>query len=768
MESLPDKVAFLGVGGAGMAPLAIFLRSKGVRVVGWDNQIQPFVERLLIDAGVELPLVPPEEEFFSLTVISSAVSRDHPYLKILCRDGTCEVLRRGEFLSRLARGYKVIAVAGSHGKSTTTALLIDQFIKTDFPINYICGAFFQKQAYLPAESNDSEYLLLELDESDGTISGFSPEITLFTCWDWDHADFYPKAEGLKQAFTGLFQRTRGKVILHSRERGLFPEISDDQFLMTGDGGQLSFATLQGNGRGSQSSLRLRLPDDGEHSVSLKTIGKFNQDNALLCFAAAFLLTGDSFRPALENFPGLLRRQEILWENEEKCILSDYAHHPNELRVLFESLSDQTGPGSARPLWVVFQPHRYSRTERFIDDFAAVLKLPSKLFLIDVYGAGEQTPNTKSFETLCERVARERGEQITVLTLDSAGLESLYSQLPDQVDLLFAGAGNLDRLALALRSRLASGQEDPSAAWKLFMDNEISSEGKVALTEPLANKTTLRVGGKAAFYAEPASPTDLALALESAKFFQLPIHFLGRGSNLIVPDEGVDGLVIRLHHRFWRSLVPLSRKRLWAAGGVRLKELCGVAAKTGLSGFEGFEGIPGSVGGSLRMNAGAMGSWLFDVVESVLLMTPDGKLQFLPKESFHVVYRECSELRQSIGLGAVFISSEAKATEEIQNTMVTFATQRKKSQPKGPSAGCIFKNPPGSAAGLLIDRAGLKGCRVGAAVVSDIHGNFIINEGGATASEVFDLIHKIQAEVKGQTGIELEREVQVFGKEAMVL
>jgi UDP-N-acetylmuramate--alanine ligase len=300
----------------------------------------------------------------------------------------------------------------------------------------------------------------------------------------------------------------------------------------------------------------------------------------------------------------------------------------------------------------------------------------------------------------------------------------------------------------------------AAAWRIL----ISASTKLKREESLAAKTTMRLGGAARIYAEPASVEDLQALLRAAKQAKVTVHILGRGSNLIVPDEGVDGLVISLANANWQTLEPRENGRVWAGAGLRLKNLCGLAAKNGWLGFEFLEGIPGNVGGALRMNAGAMGGWMFDVVEEVQLVTQDGEIRHLKRSEMHVDYRHCAELHDAIALGALLQPKSAAPAEEIGRQIDVYRDKRQKSQPREPSAGCIFKNPPHDSAGRLIDEAGLKGERVGDAEVSPTHANFIVNRGHATSAQVIELVRRVQARVEQLKGIRLEPEVLLYGKE----
>ena len=304
------------------------------------------------------------------------------------------------------------------------------------------------------------------------------------------------------------------------------------------------------------------------------------------------------------------------------------------------------------------------------------------------------------------------------------------------------------------------------AWSEFITAvrlRLSAETKLMEHEVLAPRTTLRVGGPARVYAEPATTEDLRHLLLEANCRSLPVLLLGRGSNLIIPDAGVDGLVLSFGHENWQKYEPQPDGRIWAGAGLRLKNLCGLTTKAGLKGFEFLEGIPGTVGGALRMNAGAMGGWMFDVVDEVQLMSLAGEVRVMPKAGMHVDYRHCAELLEAIALGAWLKPAATAAANDIRRQIDVYQQKRVESQPREPSAGCIFKNPPGGSAGRLIDELGLKGERVGDAEVSPVHANFIINRGHATSADIIGLVRKIRARVKSARGIDLEPEVLLYGQ-----
>ena len=291
---------------------------------------------------------------------------------------------------------------------------------------------------------------------------------------------------------------------------------------------------------------------------------------------------------------------------------------------------------------------------------------------------------------------------------------------------------------------------------------VSRATVIRRSESLAKHTTLRVGGPADIYVEPASEDDLVGVIRFCGGRDLHFFVMGRGSNLLVRDGGFRGVMICLVHPYF-SRIDVVGERLHCGAGAKLKAVAVEAKRSGLSGVEFLEGIPGSVGGALRMNAGAMGNATFDVVESVRLMDFGGNVRELAPKEMSVEYRGCGILKEHIALGAVFMCTPAPR-EKIEERMKAFAQKRWETQPAARSAGCIFKNPAAIPAGKLIDELGLKGTRVGGAVVSAEHGNFIVNNGNATARDILELIEILKQHVKVGRGIDLQTEVEIIGEE----
>lgn len=753
-----NAVHCAGVGGMGVGPMAVYLAQRGWRVSGEDDAMTDAMRAQLLRAGVVITgpgAIPPGCD---LVACSSAIAAGHPAVAEAKARGL-PVVRRGELLAEVTRDRRLIAVCGSHGKTTTTAMLVSVFRTAGFPAGYVLGGLFASDSIAPASAGTNDWVVAEIDESDGTIARFSPEITVAVNLDWDHPDYYRTSAELETTFRDLFARTKRAVLVNaacdlSRRATVQLPHPAITFGLTGD----YHATVNA-ARGGQLELALggRFPFP---TALVRAIGGFNALNATAALATAQVVGVDGLSGGvLADYPGVRRRQAVLFNNDELTVIEDYAHHPAEIHALLASLRECTDGR----LVVVFQPHRFSRTAQFLAGFASALALGDAIYLLDVYGAGEAAVAGGTSGDLHAQL-RDRAPSLPLVYHPDDGAAVLAALTADRRPgdfVVFVGAGDIDVMAREWLAAVGATRWDALAD---VLRATVSAGTKVKREESLARKTTMGLGGAARIYAEPASVADLQALVKTAKARGLPVIVLGRGSNLVVPDEGVDGLVVSLRQPAWETFEPRADGRVWAGAGLRLKNLCGLAAKAGLVGFEFLEGIPGNVGGALRMNAGAMGGWMFDVVEEVMLMTLDGELRTLPKTEMHVDYRHCAELHDAIALGALLKPASQSEAADIARQIDAYKDKRQKSQPREPSAGCIFKNPQGDSAGRLIDMSGLKGTRVGDAEVSVVHANFIVNRGNATAADVIELVRRVRARVEQAQGIKLEPEVLLYGKQ----
>lgn len=297
------------------------------------------------------------------------------------------------------------------------------------------------------------------------------------------------------------------------------------------------------------------------------------------------------------------------------------------------------------------------------------------------------------------------------------------------------------------------------AYKL---EQILGKEQILKEEPMRLHTTFRIGGPAQFFVIPRTQEEAAAAVRLCRSEGAPYYIIGNGSNLLVSDKGYRGVVIQLFKEF--SDINIEGTRIRAQAGASLAKIAAEALRAGLAGFEFAAGIPGTLGGACIMNAGAYGGEMKDVLLAVTVLTKDGEIREIPREELDMGYRTSRASREGwIVLGATIELARGDG-KEIRAKMEDLKQRRTDKQPlEYPSAGSTFKRPEGCFAGKLIQDAGLKGLRVGDAMVSEKHSGFVVNCGNATAADVNGLIRLVQEKVREDSGITLEPEVRRLGE-----
>lgn len=279
-------------------------------------------------------------------------------------------------------------------------------------------------------------------------------------------------------------------------------------------------------------------------------------------------------------------------------------------------------------------------------------------------------------------------------------------------------------------------------------------------EPMKSHTSFRTGGGAKLFVVPANEDELRTVLQLCKSENVPYFVLGNGSNLLVPDKGInDKVVIYIGEKF-AYIKELSEDKLLVGAGTKLVQVCNFALKNSLSGLEFAYGIPGSVGGAAYMNAGAYGGEMKDVLVKANHLDENGNVGFYEGEALDLSYRHSVYSGDSKVITSVVLQLKKGEKDEIEAKMKDFMGRRKDKQPlEYPSAGSVFKRPEGYFAGALVEQSGLKGKRIGGAMVSEKHAGFIINYDNATTSDVTELIEYCRQTVKEKFGVELETEIK---------
>jgi UDP-N-acetylmuramate--alanine ligase len=747
--SPPRRIHLIGVAGSGMSGIAGLALALGHEVSGSDR-VSSLETRRLEAAGLKFHLPQTAETVHEaeLVIHSSAIRAGNPaYDEAIRLD--LWMVRRAEALAAIMAIRDGIVIAGMHGKTTTSAMAAHVLRVGGLHPSHYVGAEIPILGTNAHWDPNGRYFVAEGDESDGTLRFYQPKHAIILNVELEHLDYYADLAAIDSVFLDFIAQTRGNILYCADDphaARLCRDFPNSISYGEDRNAVYRFDRVTATDFGSRFEIWFRDTKLGE--LDLGVPGKHNVSNAL---AVASLATevGVAFpkiAEALASFRGARRRFEVKLQNEDFLVVDDYGHHPTEIR---ETLRTAQAIGRKR-IVVMFQPHRYSRTRALRKEFGAAFDSADLVFVTDVYAASEEPIPGISGETIVSAI-RERGNPPIQYIGRRERLHRALARAACPGDLLLSlGAGDIHEEA----SKLV---QDLEIARQL---REVMGAGAVTLYEPMTNHTTLRVGGPAQFWVEPQTHGGLANALGFCSANRLPVMIVGRGSNLLVRDGGIPGVVIHLSKGDF-SVVKINDWEIEAGAGVRLKQLVGAARQARIGGFEWMEGIPGSVGGSLRMNAGAMGAETFQQVVNVRVVNMRGEFEILTPEMMQVHYRNVPTLRDRFVVSAVFRGKPAKL-EEIEERLDVASKKRRSTQPIAASAGCIFKNPVECPAGKLVEQLGLKNKMIGAARVSEIHGNFIVNTGEATAGDVLRLISEIQATAKAERGIELQTEVQIVG------
>jgi UDP-N-acetylmuramate--alanine ligase len=777
----PRCVHFIGIGGIGMSALAFVLASRGHMVSGSDANESAMLEKLraagvLCAVGHDATHLELSGKTADAVIFGSAISPDNPEYSAAIAQGI-SLWHRAQLLAYFVNNAKFsIAVSGTHGKSTTSAMIAHILYKTGKNPTAILGA-----EYPPFGSNarigDEDLIVVEADESDGSFTLLKPSIAVVTNVEPEHLENYENDENeLWRAFKQFITQAKFSIV-NADDKQIVNHFWEDVQLFFGlicdhacDLRATDIAVREGRtyfdlidpGAGHNEHL-------GTHSLTLP--GRHNISNALAAICAAHAVfrnpgnddTWAVYRHSaqvLADFYGVKRRFQKIGEANGVLIYDDYAHHPTEVESTLRAAEEFLN----RPVCVIFQPHRYSRTQQLGKAFGPSLEAADKVIITQLYSAFEEPIAGVSGRIVFDAARVAFPEKAIYYAENLAEAKKLALEIIESGDALFTmGAGDVSTLAPQLLNELNARAS--------------SLAPHTSNLEPLSKHTTMKIGGAVKLWLEPQSEEELTSMLQQVARSKMPLCVLGAGSNVIALDEGFEGAVVHLGKSFGAHRVE--ENKLIAGGAAMLPKLTHFALENNLGNFEWACGVPGSVGGSIWGNAGARGWNGKDFesrdcaadLESLVAFERDGTRRVLARSELEFSYRK-SSLSDLIVTQATFALRPLN-DEETQNrreAVKELLARRRATQPVNAAcSGCIWKNPKimqgeysGCGAGALIEKLGLKNLRIGGAKVSEIHGNFIVNEGGATSRDVFDLIKRVEDEVLGKTGVKLEREVRIIG------
>ncbi|MBV8376613.1 MAG: UDP-N-acetylmuramate--L-alanine ligase [Verrucomicrobia bacterium] len=745
----PKRIHLIGVAGSGMSGIAGLLLALRHRVSGCDR-VSTLETKRLETLGLRFYLPQTEETVrgAELVVYSSAIRRGNPAFDEAIRLGI-PMVRRAEALAALMRFKKGIVIAGMHGKTTTSSMTAHVLRVGGLKPSHYVGAEIPILGTNAHWEPAGDYLVAEGDESDGTLRIYHAEHAIVLNIEEEHLDYYSNLAAIEQVFNRFIDQISGKIVYCDDDphaARLCAERSNSISYGKTERALYQYRNFTGGPCGSR--FEVWRADQRLGSLALGVPGAHNVSNALgtVALATEIGVPFHKIAEALESFRGARRRFEVRLQTVDYTVVDDYGHHPTEIKATLETARSL----KCRRLIVMFQPHRYTRTKALEKEFGSSFNLADLVCVTDIYAASEEPISGVSGNTIVAAL-KANNHPGAIHVPKRSMLHREVGRIAEPGDLILSlGAGDVHEEATKL-------VRDLEIAGQL---REVMGAGEVRLYEPLSKRTTLRAGGPAQFWVEPETRGGLANVLEFCSVSRLPVMFIGRGSNLLVRDGGIAGVVIHLNRGDFVELTVNGRE-IHVGAGVRLKQLAAAARNAGIGGLEWMEGIPGSVGGGLRMNAGAMGCETLEKVVSVQVVNSRGEFETLFPGEMQVQYRNVPMLRERYAVSAVFCGEEA-SREAIDQKLMESSHKRKTTQPIAASAGCIFKNPREGPAGKLVEELGLKNRRAGAARVSELHGNFIVNDGGARSEDILRLIAEIQCIAKEQLGIELETELQIVG------
>ena len=743
------RIHLIGVAGSGMSGIAGLLLALGHRVSGSDKVSSLETDRL---RGLGLQFTSPHTaeavREADIIIFSSAIKPGNIAYDEAHRLGKMMV-RRADALAAVMNRKRGIAIAGMHGKTTTSSMAAHVLRVGGLRPSHYVGAEIPILGTNAHWDPDGEYFVAEGDESDGTIALYHPEHSILLNIEEEHMDFYENLAAIEAVYAQLLDQTSGHIFYcvddpHTARlcKGRANAISYGET----DSAEFRFQPVLSRSFHSKFKVFRREKWLGDFLLNIP--GRHNISNATGVIALATVLgvSVEKIAEAFESFRGAKRRFEVKYRSDNFMVVDDYGHHPSEIKA---TLDTARAVCSGRVM-VMFQPHRYSRTQALQHEFGASFAKADRLFVADVYPASEKPIPGVTGQTIVDAVARTGHDGAQYIPARQQ-IPAALGPLLEPGDLILSlGAGDIHEQGARLAADLARLEELQAAM----------GPGLARLYEPLSRHTTLRVGGPAQFWLEPETEAGFARLVRHCTANAIKLFVIGRGSNLLIRDGGISGAVVHLARGEFRH-IAVSGTQITAGAGVKQKELAYAARDALIAGFEWLEGIPGQVGGALRMNAGAMGGETFRQVVSVRFIDAQGNFHTKTPAELEVHYRDVPSLAANYAVAATFSGQPGNAGE-IHALLDASMQKRRATQPRESSAGCIFKNPAAYPAGKLVDELGLKESRVGGARVSGVHGNFIVNDGNATAADVLELIEKIKQVARQRRGIELETEVQILG------
>ncbi len=765
----PGHVHVMGICGVGAAGVAWMLHLRGWKVSGCDQHIPPTLSKFFARNGIEILQNhdPAHLRDCDAVVYSAAIHADEPEL-VFARQSGCTVLSRGECLAGWVSGLRSIAVSGTHGKTTTSCFATRLLQCVGEKPLWCLGGFTSRlltnagprHRELVGKVTSAQLAVAEADESDGTLAHEHPAVLIITNIDMDHLDHFQNAEEIEACFAQAVENTReGVAVCADAPRAMRVAATFKGPIITyglSRDAMLRAINLKRGAENFSFTLTYNRKEIGE--VTLPIPGDHNVMNALGAMAACLLLGLDvnALAEALPQACSELPRRRFQWMTARDAsirVVMDYAHHPAELQAMLSIARLHTPPR----IRLVFQPHRFSRTQKLLPEFVKALETVEEVILLPVYAASEAPEAGCDSYELYAAMRANRPQQKLLLARTVDEVEAYLRKTAAVGDfILIAGAGDVERIAHDLGEtplQLTATNATYEKLRKLLPE-----ELTLRLNEPLAQHSFYRVGGIADACAIPHDVPALSALCTVCKVHQIPFHVAGKGSNTWFSDLGMSGVLCLLEGD---AFTGYQREGNTVTVGAAMAgaELLAKLEADGLSGLEFMQGVPGTVGGWVRMNAGAHGHAIWECVDNVRTVLSDGQLRHIPSQAFTAGYRSVHGL-SGMTIIAVTFTLTPSSSEAIHAARMEAAEKRVKLAGLK-TCGSLFKNPVGIKAGAELDQLGAKAWSIGGAQVTQQHANIIAAGEDCTASDLLALMQKMQAALKQQIGQRPSPEVQGF-------
>lgn len=743
----PGKVHFIGIGGIGMAGLAYILYRFGYQVSGCDSVHTKLTEDLS-NLGIKLDIghTPSHANDFDkatdIVIITPAIAQDNPELLAFKNKGI-PIFYRGHVLAALSNIRKMITVCGSHGKTTTSTLLASALKKIS-PQNIAwCIGGTSRDLPFPAGGDPKDencIIVAEADESDGTLASYTPFINIIADIDLDHIDHFKDEEDFTSVFESAILATKDAIIYkadHNITNKIVRKATTTKisFGRTSSPHGISFDNICLLHNESRFTVSYSTPTTHEFcDVVLNIPGLHNIYNYSAALACILHLTNITLSQAVQTLSSVAtlpaRRFEIIPTSSGTTLISDYAHHPTEIAAFVKTASSFC---NGKRIIGVFQPHRYTRTLNFINDFPPAFEGLDELIILPVYAASEKPVlggySADLYKSIREFQINNNSYCRTILAQNMQAAESYIKHNMRKDDaVLLIGAGDLIKLI-----------------------NPISS----ASICDTSCCTTRKIGGYGTSAPVAKITSDISEFLNS----DFPKYIIGASTNCFIADTGFYGTILRLDqkHNFIEHLDSTHIRVGAFTPGAKLLNYC---QENDLGGLEYMVDIPGVVGGWLAMNAGTKFGSFCDVVQEIQAINlSTNEEELIKRENLVAEYRHCHSMDNKLAL-SVTLELHNDTKENILNKIKSYKASRSNLHGLR-SCGSVFKNPPNTIAGKLLDEAGCKGLRVGGAFVTDFHANIIATDATASSSDVLALIQIMQEKVFHKFGIKLSPEVNLI-------